>query len=451
MKVSFHTLGCKTNAYETQAILEQFEGAGFEIGLFTDVCDVYVINTCAVTSEAARKSRQISARCRRLNPDAVVVVTGCYAQEAGAALLREAMADIVAGNGEKSSIVRLVLEKMDSGKTPVLSLKEQTGLREYEDQHISGQEGHSRAYVKIQDGCDRFCSYCIIPFLRGRSRSRAQEDIISEVRNLALSGYCEIVLTGIDISSFTLKSGDDPQESLCRLIKLISEIPGVKRIRLGSLEEGIVSEKMAASLKEIKEFCPQFHMSLQSGSDSVLKRMNRHYTTADFAGAVDMIRRYFPNAAVTTDIITGFPGETEDEFLETCRFVEKIGFSRLHVFPFSAREGTKAARMPAQISKAVKEKRTRRLIGLGETLRRDYEKGFIGQECEILAEEIIASDNETVLQMYGYSREYVRIMAEKTSGADAGNSDILLRGKLIRVLPEKFKNGLLTGKFCGLA
>ncbi len=438
MRAAFHTLGCKTNAYETQAIQEQFEKAGFEIGDFADECDVYIINTCAVTHEAARKSRQMTGRCKKNNPDALIVMTGCYAQEAAQKIAEDGLADIVVGNSEKSKIISIVNNKIEEkGQNSAASTAERpdcvegdiivddlTHCTTYESQNITSQGSHVRAYVKIQDGCNRFCSYCLIPFLRGRSRSRNFSEIIEEVKTLAASGYQEIVLTGIDISSFEInetagdenvsaagpQTEDDP--AMAVLMEKISEIPGIRRIRLGSLEAGIASEKMIARLSGIKQFCPQFHLSLQSGCDSVLKRMNRHYTTEEFAACVENIRKYFPTAGITTDIITGFPGESDEEFARTVEYAWEIAFSRMHVFPYSRRKKTRADQLPDQLSKAVKEARARELIAVGEELRKKYESDLIGRECEILVEEVIEDQKTGKSYFAGYTPEYVRIFAD---------------------------------------
>lgn len=434
MRAAFHTLGCKTNAYETQAIREQFEAAGYEIGDFAEKCDVYIINTCAVTHEAARKSRQMTGRCKKNNPDALIVMTGCYAQEAAQKIAEDGLADIVVGNSEKSRIISIVNNKIEEKKQSSAAgtdraeqdivVDDLTHCTAYESQSITGQGSHVRAYVKIQDGCNRFCSYCLIPFLRGRSRSRKLSEIIEEVKTLASSGYQEIVFTGIDISSFEInetvgdesvsaadsQTEDDP--AMAVLMEKISDIPGIRRIRLGSLEAGIASEKMIARLSGIKQFCPQFHLSLQSGCDSVLKRMNRHYTTEEFASCVRTIRRYFPNAGITTDIITGFPGETDEEFARTVEYVGEVAFSRMHVFPYSRRKKTRADQLPDQLPKAVKEARARELIAVGDKLRQEYEAKLIGLECEILVEEIVKDSKTGKLYFAGYTPEYVRILAE---------------------------------------
>ena len=449
MKVSFHTLGCKTNAYETQAIREQMEEAGWEVGEFSEPCDVYIINTCAVTREAARKSRQMTGRCKRQNPDALVVVTGCYAQEAGEELLSDTGADLVVGNGEKTRILSLITRHLPGAGEPSdhLCLRDLSRCREYESQSITRQTGHVRVYVKIQDGCDRFCSYCIIPYLRGRSRSRDPEAILQEVARLAENGCREIVLTGIDISSYAFS----PEETLASLISRIGQIPGIERIRLGSLEVGIITKEFMETIQKVKSFCPQFHLSLQSGCDSVLKRMNRHYTTQQYKEAVDLIREYYPDAGITTDIITGFPGETEEEFEETVRFAQEIQFSRIHVFPYSRRPGTRADRLADQLSHAVKDERARRLISAAQELQEAYEQKLIGNPCEILVEEVFSAPSGSTergreaVYLAGYTPEYVRITAE--TDMDLRRAD-QLTGRIVCVQPEQFRDAILHGRLC---
>jgi len=435
MRVGFHTLGCKTNAYETQAIREQMERAGWEERPFSQPCDVYVINTCAVTKEASRKSRQMIGRCRRQNPDALVAVTGCYAQEEGERLLFETGADILVGNSEKNQILPLILrclEERGNGRAESKQavVKDLMHCREFEEQNISGQKGHTRVYVKIQDGCDRFCSYCLIPYLRGRSRSRELQEILREVEALAGKGCSEVVLTGIDISSY--------DSDLSDLIRRIGDVPGIMRIRLGSLESGIIQRGFLEKLFQVPAFCPQFHLSLQSGSDGVLARMNRHYKTAEYEEAVNMIREFYPNAGITTDLIAGFPGETEEEFRETLEFIQKIRFSRIHAFPFSVREGTRAEHMAGQLPKSVKEERTRILITAGAGLQQAYESRLIGTECEILAEECIAQKDDRgreELFAAGYTPEYVRILAPAGNSRSEAETCI---GRLLRVKPSGF-------------
>ena len=430
MKAAFHTLGCKTNSYETQAMTEQFEGAGFEIVPFSRSADVYIINTCSVTAVAAQKSRQMLHRCKKMSPDALVVACGCYVQEAAEKLMADGAVDLVIGNNEKSKVLEMVRKALKEGGIQesdgkqIKKVDDLTHCRVFESQNITNAGSHVRACVKIQDGCDRFCSYCIIPFLRGRSRSRDQAKILQEVRNLAEAGVKEVVLTGIDISDYrgdpcnnTVSSENEYLSTECResfssgdalaqLILSIEEIQSIERIRLGSLEAGIITGGFLEQIKESRKLCPHFHLSLQSGSNTVLKRMNRHYTTEEFLQSLSLIRKVFPDPAITTDVIAGFPGETEEEFEETLQFIQNAGFSQLHVFPYSRRKGTRADRMPAQLSREQKAERARRLILAGEELQESYMKNFLGREVRLLIEEKITQSGEEYY--VGFTPEYVR-------------------------------------------
>ena len=396
MKAAFHTLGCKTNAYETQAIREQFEQAGFLVAGFSEQADVYVINTCSVTAVAAQKSRQMIHRCKKKSPDAVVVACGCYAQEAAEKLMADGGVDLVVGNNEKSKILELVLQKQNDLQS--VRIRDLTRCEEYENQTITNAGTHVRAFVKIQDGCNRFCSYCVIPYLRGRSRSREVSEVLKEVKTLAGSGVKEIVLTGIDISDY--------RYSLETLIFEIEEIDTIERIRLGSLEAGVVTEAFLDAIAKSRKLCPHFHLSLQSGCDATLKRMNRHYTTAEFKETVDRIRDVFRDPAVTTDVIAGFAGESEEEFAETKRFVQEIGFSEMHVFPYSRRKGTRADRMPGQLTKAEKATRAAELIEIGAKMQRAYMERFLGKEVQILTEETVRIEGGDFL--IGFTPEYIK-------------------------------------------
>lgn len=430
MKAAFHTLGCKTNAYETQAVREQFEQRGFQIVDFSEPADVYVVNTCSVTAVAAQKSRQMLHRCKKLSPECLVVACGCYAQEAAEKLLEDHYVDFVVGNNEKSRIAALVLESLKEKAEPIvpetlqdkpetltpetiqakpepLVLDDLSGCREYEAQSITNAGSHVRAYVKIQDGCDRFCSYCIIPYLRGRSRSRAPEEILSEIRKLTENGIQEIVITGIDISDFhTEANRKDAGIALADLLLSIEKIEDVQRIRLGSLEAGILTEPFIQAVQKSRKLCPHFHLSLQSGCDETLKRMNRHYTTAEFADVVRSLRQAFPDPAITTDLIAGFPGETEEEFEKTKDFIRQIGFVQMHVFPYSRRKGTRADRMEGQLTGAEKAKRTAELIAIGKELQTAYMKRFIGKPVRLLPEETVQIQGEDYL--IGFTPEYIR-------------------------------------------
>ncbi len=422
MRAAFHTLGCKTNSYETQAVIEQFMEAGYEITDFSEPADIYIVNTCSVTAVAAQKSRQMLKRCRKLSPDAVVVACGCYAQEAKDALSKDSYVDLVVGNNEKSRIVDLI--KGDAKEKVVVNDLSQN--RDYEDQHIKEPGKHTRAYVKIQDGCDRFCSYCIIPYLRGRSRSRRMDEIICEIADLSAAGYKEIVFTGIDISDYRPDANDYGSSALAELVKRTAEMEGIERIRLGSLEAGVISKGFIEEISSCGKLCPQFHLSLQSGCDETLKRMNRHYISAEFAGSVALIREFFPDAAITTDIIAGFPQETDEEFEKTRDFIRKIGFARIHVFPYSRRKGTAADRLPGQLSKREKAKRAHILTEDAKKLQAEYAESFIGREVAILAEEQRIIDGKLFVE--GYTRHYVRAAAPGTK--DDFN-------KIVTISPDK--------------
>ena len=469
MKAAFHTLGCKVNSYETQAIKEQFLALGFEEAAFDEAADVYVVNTCSVTQVAERKSRQMLHRARKLAPDAVIAATGCYAQEDAKKLIDDGAVDIVVGNNEKSRLAEIVLKRF--GKTTGSAVNpdkaagdgtfddceggcfECPGERgdgsvyvtdlmhcsNYEEQKITAAGDHVRAYIKIQDGCSRFCSYCIIPYLRGRSRSRKAADIISEAKSLAANGYKEIIITGIDISDFEEEGYKKGAESLMYLIEEISKTGGIERIRLGSLECAAVTESFIEGVSRIPQFCPHFHLSLQSGSAGVLKRMNRKYTPDEYYEKVNLIRKYYPDAAVCTDIIAGFPGETDEEFEETCAFVRKISFSRSHVFKYSKRKGTRAADMPGQVDGAVKSERSEILLEITDKLRYGYEERFIGRPVPVLFEELTDDGFYT-----GFTPEYVKIVVK---------SDADLVNEIIPVMPKGFvqtKEGvILEGEIYG--
>ncbi len=398
--VAFHTLGCKVNQYDSQAMLELFEQAGYEPRAFSDVADVYVVNTCTVTGTGDKKSLNAVRRALRTNPSAQVVIAGCLAQRDGEKLL-ETGARLVIGNARRGEVVKLLEEAIEKGErvaavTDILRTP-------YEPLSISSHEGHTRAVLKIQEGCDRYCTYCIIPYVRGGIRSRRPEDIAKEACRLAQAGFRELVLTGIHLTSY---GRDLENASLIDAIRAC-DAPGVSRIRLGSLEPVIVTEAFVSALQQEKKVCPQFHLALQSGSDAVLKRMRRRYTTADFRRACALLRQAFPSCAITTDVITGFPGETEEEFAETVTFSKEIGFARMHVFPYSARQGTPAAAMPNQVKRAVREERARQLIAVGNELAEAYRASWIGKTVEVLLEETDEND-----LTHGYTAEYMPCAVE---------------------------------------
>ena len=423
---AFHTLGCKVNIYETEAMRQALVREGYEIRSFEEAADVYVINTCSVTNIADRKSRQMLHRARTMNPDAVVVAAGCYAQAAAEQLKQDQGVDIILGNREKTKIAEILeqwfREKEESGKHQMLLAGDMKEAFCYEDLPADTMDSHTRAFLKIQDGCNQFCTYCIIPYLRGRIRSRNAEDILREAEAFAGKGYRELVLTGIHLSSYgkdlenTETRGDAPVKDLGDVIRLLDRVTGIERIRVGSLEPRLITEPFLRTLSELEHFCPHFHLSLQSGSDSVLKRMNRRYTAEEYYRSVCLLREYFPNAAVTTDIITGFPGETEEEFEETLRFAEKTGFYEIHIFPYSARKGTRAASMPGQLPRAVKAERAAALQALTKKQSRAFRAERIGKQVEILTEEEIVIGG--VPYMVGNTREYVRCAAPAGVGAN---------------------------------
>lgn len=403
-RAALHNLGCKVNAYETKVMQELLEQYGYEIVPFEEEAEVYIINTCSVTNMADRKSRQMLHRAKKRNPDAVVVAAGCYAQSAGEELLKDSAVDILIGNNEKGRLPQILEEWETSRRASYL--RDLTRETEYERLFLSQNEGHTRAYVKIQDGCNQFCSYCIIPYTRGRVRSRSLSDICKEVEKLALGGYQEVVLTGIHLDSY----GADLPEGEGDLLQVIHEIAGVegiRRIRLGSLEPRIMSESFVRALSLEEKLCPHFHLSLQSGCDRTLKRMNRRYDTEEFRACCGRLRRYFDQPALTTDVIVGFPGETEEEFGETLAFLKEICFFETHVFKYSRRKGTKADRMEDQIPEEIKTKRSDVLLALSRKNRQAYQRRLLGRRVEVLMEESCVLENE--VYQIGHTREYVQV------------------------------------------
>ncbi|MBE6017149.1 MAG: tRNA (N(6)-L-threonylcarbamoyladenosine(37)-C(2))-methylthiotransferase MtaB [Lachnospiraceae bacterium] len=436
MRAAFHTLGCKVNSYETRAISEQFENAGYEIVDFTEPSDVYVINTCSVTSMAEHKSRQMIHRARRLNPGAVIVAAGCYAQRAEGDIKDDGSADIIIGNNNKSHIIDAVAELLKErqgsedaqGREYVDDLMQ---CRDYESQIITGFGENVRAYVKIQDGCNRFCSYCIIPYIRGRSRCRKEEDILSEIRGLAANGYREIVLTGIDISMY---------DGMPSLIEKTEAVDGIERIRLGSLEAGVITDEFIETASKSRKLCPHFHLSLQSGCAATLKRMNRHYTPSEYAEKVRLIREKIKECAITTDVIVGFPGETDEEFEESLSFVKQMGFTQTHVFKYSRRAGTVADRMPDQVPEKVKNERSARLIKVTDEMNLGAAESFIGRTVPVLIEEKEKAADGECLQC-GFTPQYIRAGVE--SGSDLINTIVMLK---VSGMAQTENGRVLTGK-----
>ena len=412
-KVALHNLGCKVNAYETEAMQELLEKDGYEIVPFKEEADIYIINTCTVTNMADRKSRQMLHRARKMNPDAIVVACGCYVQARKEEL--DDVIDIVVGNNRKKDIVTILEtymnERKNAGQLQQTEVKsrELTDInheKEYEELHLSRTAEHTRAYIKVQDGCNQFCSYCIIPYARGRVRSRSRQSVLEEVKGLAANGYKEVVLTGIHLSSYGVDTGDD----LLSLILSIHEIEGIHRIRLGSLEPRIITEEFAETLSKLPKICPHFHLSLQSGCDATLKRMNRRYTADEYYDKCMLLRKYFHNPALTTDVIVGFPGETEEEFAQSKAFVDKVNFYETHVFKYSRREGTKAAVMPDQVPDQIKTVRSAKLLELSRQKQKAYEETLIGTTQEVLREEETCVDGK--VYQTGHTKEYVKVGME---------------------------------------
>lgn len=422
-KAALHNLGCKVNAYETEAMQEMLEKAGYEIVPFREGADIYIINTCTVTNIADRKSRQMLHRARKMNPDAVVVAAGCYVQAQNTRENTDPCIDIVLGNNHKKDLIK-VLEEYEAKKAAqkesadaaeksdvqknIQDIEEIGQTKEYEKLHLTKPGEHTRAYIKVQDGCNQFCTYCIIPYVRGRVRSRTVEDVLDEVRTLAGNGYQEVVLTGIHLSSYGIDF--DGNRHLLSLIQAVHQIEGIRRIRLGSLEPGIITDEFARALSDLPKMCPHFHLSLQSGCDDTLKRMNRRYTSEEYYEKCCILRRYFDNPALTTDVIVGFPGETEEEFQKSRDFVDKVNFYETHIFKYSRREGTRAAAMENQVSEQEKARRSAVLIELGEKKRKAYEQSFLGKEVEVLVEEEAVIEGRPM--QTGHTKEYIRIAFE---------------------------------------
>lgn len=400
-RAALHNLGCKVNAYETEAMREMLLEHGYEIVSFEDTADVYVINTCSVTNMADRKSRQMLHRAKKKNPGAIVVAAGCYVQAAGEELLKDGAVDILIGNNEKERLLQ-ILESYDKRAAFVHDL---THERRYEGLRIEQAAEHTRAYVKIQDGCDQFCSYCLIPYTRGRVRSRELFDILEEVKRLAENGYQEVVLTGIHLDSYGKDLGEDTH--LLRVIEEVAQVDGICRIRLGSLEPRIMTDEFVKGLSKVQKLCPHFHLSLQSGCDTTLQRMNRKYTTQEFLECCKRLRQYFDNPALTSDVIVGFPGETEEEFAKTEAFLREICFYETHVFKFSRRKGTRADRMEGQVAEMEKTRRSEVLLDLTKQMSRAYRERLIDSMQEVLMEE--THQIKGLVYQVGHTKEYVKV------------------------------------------
>lgn len=405
MKIAILNLGCKVNAYETEAMKQKLAEQGADIVEFNEKADVYIVNTCTVTSIADKKSRQMLHRAKHLNPDSIVIAVGCYAQEAGDKLLTDNAVDVVVGNNRKKDIVNIINDYLQNSKDYFVDNIGQNAV--FEDFEGCTITEKTRAYVKIQDGCNRFCSYCIIPYVRGRIRSRLEADVIREVNELAEHGYKEFVLTGIHLSSYGMENGPREDMPLIKLTQKLADIHGVERIRFGSLEPGIVTEAFTEALARIDKVCPHFHLSLQSGCDDTLKRMNRRYSTDEYLKGCDILRKYYIKPAITTDIIVGFPGETDEEFKKTLEFAEKVKFAQIHIFKYSRRQGTVADRLPGQVNEEIKNKRSDELFELENRLARTYMESFLNEQQKVLIEENIVVDD--IAYMTGHNERYVKM------------------------------------------
>lgn len=411
-KVALHNLGCKVNAYEIEAMQQLLEEAGYEIVPFEPGADIYVINTCTVTNIADRKSRQMLHKAKKMNPEAIVVATGCYVQTGGEKLEKDEAIDLVLGNNQKINIVEALAEYAENKPGHGSHVIKINQTKEYEELSIDRTAEHVRAYIKVQDGCNQFCTYCIIPYARGRVRSRNIESVLKEVRALAEKGYKEVVLTGIHLSSYGVDFPDEKKETLLSLIRAVHEIEGIQRIRLGSLEPGIVTREFAEGIAALPKVCPHFHLSLQSGCDETLERMNRRYRSGEYRERCELLREVYGNPALTTDVIVGFPQESEEEFRKSYDFVDSIRFYETHIFKYSRRQGTKAAAMDGQLTEAEKSFRSEKMIELHHRHAGDYEKSMLGKNLEVLIEEEYTKDGRT--WYLGHSREYIKTAVPKS-------------------------------------
>jgi threonylcarbamoyladenosine tRNA methylthiotransferase MtaB len=428
--VGFYTLGCKVNQYDTQAMIEQFKARGYRIVDFNQKADIYVINTCTVTNLADRKSRQMIRKAHRANSDALIAVVGCFAQRAANEAIKIPGVKLVLGTQHRKEIVDFVERVQKTGQS-IVNVNDIMKAKDFEDTPISSYQGRTRAILKIQEGCNQFCSYCIIPYTRGPIRSRHPGDVLQEVCRLVEAGFKEIVLTGIHLASY----GTDLQgANLVSLLQDINSVQGLARIRLGSLEPNYINDDFIKGIQDLEKVCSHFHIPLQSGSDTVLKRMNRKYTAQEYAEAIEKIRQYYPEAAITTDVMVGFPGETDSEFQESLEFVKRIGFSRLHVFQYSPREGTLAANMSSQVPADEKEKRSQRLIETGHQLAQQYMEHFVNRVEKVYFEQRYPDSSDFY---EGYTEHYVKVRVHS-------NKDI--RGLILDVDLEKIENDYMIGQ-----
>ncbi len=430
-KVALHTLGCKVNTYETDAMEQMLVAHGYEIVPFDKGADIYIINTCSVTNMADRKSRQMLHKAKKMNPNAVVVAAGCYVQAAPEEVMADVGVDLVVGNNKKKDLIQ-ILENyfVEHEMENVIDIAH---TNEYESLTITKLSNHTRAYIKVQDGCNQFCSYCIIPYTRGRVRSREFLDIKTEVETLVAQGTKEFVLTGIHLSSYGVDF-KDKEYGLLQLILDLSNINGVERIRLGSLEPRIVTEEFVKTLSQLDKFCPHFHLSLQSGCNETLRRMNRHYTAEEYYEKCELLRKYFVMPAITTDVIVGFPEETEEEFKITKEFLAKVQFYEMHIFKYSKRKGTRAAEMPNQVDESIKTKRSNELLALEKQMSEKYRTYFIGKEVSVLTEEKAIINGKEY--MVGHTKEYVKVAIDMDLIHGMDKENLIVTGILGENLEE---------------
>ncbi len=430
--VAFYTLGCKVNQYESEAVSSIFEKNGYEVVSFDQSADIYIINTCTVTNLSDRKSRQAIRKAKKTNPDSVVTVMGCYAQTSSEEILKIPGVNLVIGTKDRNSILDYI-KRLEEGECRINAVDNIMTSRSFEELKVNTYKERTRAYLKIQEGCSQFCSYCIIPYARGPIRSRKPEDIIDEVRELSQNGYTEIVLTGIHLASYgkDLKTTD-----LLGIIKKLNEIEGIERIRLGSIEPTTITEEFVLAAAEMPKLCPHYHLSLQSGCDATLRAMNRKYTAEEYRKSVELLKKHIPDVAITTDIMVGFPGETEEDFISSMDFADKIGFSKIHVFKYSPRKGTPAAESPDQITPEIKEARSEKMLALSDRLEEQYLGRFIDREMDVLYEQALA-DKKGYIE--GLTSNYIRVAAE-------GSEDItgkIVKTKLIKISGSLFEGNIL--------
>lgn len=430
-KVAFHTLGCKVNQYETEAMIELFKKSGYDIVNFDEYADVYIVNTCTVTKRSDMKSRQEIRKAKRTNPDSIIAVVGCYSQVAPKEIIDMPGVNIVTGTNNKGHIVELVEKAITTDNKKINAVEDFKNHRTFDELRITTQIGHTRAYLKIQDGCNQSCTYCIIPYARGPIRSRTPKNIEDEVIKLRDKGYKEIVLAGIHVASY---GNDIGNINLLDIIKMINKIDGIERIRLSSIEPTFLTEDFVKEVSHMPKFCRHYHVSLQSGSDATLKRMGRRYSTEIYKNIIDRIRKYIDDVAITTDVMVGFPGETDEEFNETYEFLKELALTKLHVFKYSKRDGTKASKYPNQIKNSIKEERSKALLQLSEKYEDEFYRRFLGRTMNVLFEQKVNGMDGFV---EGLTDNYIRACVK---------SDLSIRNKILPVKFYDMKKDLLIGK-----